>query len=503
MSRKESPVADLAALRQRLTSGIYPVMRRSRDSATARDREALARPWPDRYRAALHEIRSVPWDDRTGPAEAIRALCVRLRSERDLLLTVLLAPVAALGHIETLALSPHTRVVDSWIGAYWLAEAAADATACDLPAEAGFGVGEAGLLKPLACRLRFLVASEPMRSRGRDDAWWRRGGLDEVFGGSGLLGRALGEESWDVVASRCQEARQAWLDCLNAYQSYAYLSQATPAELEQELRWLVFQDGQPSRPLTVSGASLSQPASLNAADIALIEEITERHLLPRFDLRSVIALALYGDGRRSQVLRRVLALAALAAGSGVVAATALLWVHAATWVAAGCFLLIGAGVAAFGSRWAAPWLLRMPAAAAIGVIALVSFLPAGWLNVPLAGWSAATALAVAAFGYLVVELRNHGVSGRALTRSLAVAVIGAVQSLMVALIGMVAIAPAFAVKGQQLARVWSHPTYGHAGMVLLLAACWCLAVGVFSQILWDDRPITAPLAHVSWRSARP
>ena len=33
-----------------------------------------------------------------------------------------------------------------------------------------------------------------------------------------------------------------------------------------------------------------------------------------------------------------------------------------------------------------------------------------------------------------------------------------------------------------------------------LALGGCLAVGVFSQILWDDRPITAPLAHLSWRN---
>ena len=33
-----------------------------------------------------------------------------------------------------------------------------------------------------------------------------------------------------------------------------------------------------------------------------------------------------------------------------------------------------------------------------------------------------------------------------------------------------------------------------------IAALGCgLAAGVFSQILWDDRPITAPLAHLRWR----
>ena len=77
----------------------------------------------------------------------------------------------------------------------------------------------------------------------------------------------------------------------------------------------------------------------------------------------------------------------------------------------GCYLLIGLGVVGFGRDWAAPWLLRMPAAAAIGIIALISFLPGGWLYPPLHGWVAAAVLGGAAFGYLVVEVRNHGVAG--------------------------------------------------------------------------------------------
>jgi hypothetical protein len=73
---------------------------------------------------------------------------------------------------------------------------------------------------------------------------------------------------------------------------------------------------------------------------------------------------------------------------------------------------------------------------------------------------------------------------------------------MVSLLGLVVVAPAFVQNGQKLAAIWHHPSYRHAAMVLVLATAWCLAVGVFSQILWDDRPITAPLAHLSWRSGR-
>jgi len=153
------------------------------------------------------------------------------------------------------------------------------------------------------------------------------------------------------------------------------------------------------------------------------------------------------------------------------------------------------------AEWGLMWLLRMPAAAAVGVFALVTFLPGGWLKTPPGGWLAFAVLIGVSFGYLLVELRNDGVARRsAVRRALAVTAIGAVHALMVAMIGLVIVAPAVAAGGAQLnARVWTNPGYAHAGVVIALAAAWCLAAGVFSQILWDDRPITAPLAHLSWR----
>jgi hypothetical protein len=89
----------------------------------------------------------------------------------------------------------------------------------------------------------------------------------------------------------------------------------------------------------------------------------------------------------------------------------------------------------------------------------------------------------------------------ALYRSGGVVAVGDAHALLVSLIGLVAVAPGYVPAGSQLAALWRDPAgYRHGGMVLLLATAWCLAVGVFSQILWDDRPITAPLAHLSWRS---
>ncbi len=502
MRMKASSQPDLTGLRQRLRSGIDPVLRRNREpTAKSRDNDALAEPWPDNYRTALTLLRADRQLDPSVPAQAIASMAERLRHHRPLLITSLLSPVTVLDYLEQhLAPDQATAVVDSWIAAYWLAEAAWAAVGDGLPASAGFAAGEAELLRPLAARLWFLVGSEPMRARGDDDAWWARGGLDLDLSYSGLLSSTLGGDSWHHVAGACREARREWLDCLNGYQSHAYLSQASPAQIEQELAAVVFRDARRREPLGISQELLAYPAPLDQADRAVMGEVAERHMLPRFDLRGVAALALQGNGRPGRWARRVLALAVLAAGLGSVGFAAGLRSHGAALLAAVCYVFIGVGVVGFGRDWAAPWLLRLPAAAAIGIIALISFLPGGWLFRPLHGWVAAAALGGAAFSYLVVEVRNHGVAGLAVPRALAVLGVGAVHALMVSLVGLIAIAPAFDPHARGLAGMWDHPGYGHAGMVLLLATAWCLAVGVFSQVLWDDRPITAPLAHVSWRS---
>jgi hypothetical protein len=254
------------------------------------------------------------------------------------------------------------------------------------------------------------------------------------------------------------------------------------------------------RPLGVSVQPLAEPAQLNAEDAALIADVTERRLLPRFALTAVARLALLDDNRGRQVAGVVLAVCVVLAGLGSVACAADLLVYPAAWLAAACYALICGGVLALPSGWGSMWLLRMPAASTVGVIALIPLLAAGWPGQPPGGWLAAGALAAAALGYLLIEVRNHGAAPlAALRRALGVAVIGAAHAVMVSLIGLVAIAPVFAAPPGQLSRLWQHPGNGHAGLLLALAAAWCLAVGVFSQILWDDRPITATLAHLSWR----
>lgn len=497
------PGDGLAGLMARLRQGACCAAQRSRPADWEfRDEIAMANEWPVDAFAALAGIRDVPWANPEGPAQAIAALAAELRTAPALLATVLYSPATVLAQVLASISRPGTKgdpgLADAWIALCWIAEGAWDAVTRGLPAEAGYGAGDTELLRPLAARLRFLVLSEPMRWRGQDGAWWAWE-PDQVFGASGVLDRALGERSWGLVVGRCRESRRIWQQCLDAYQSQPLLSQARPAELEAELQALVFEQVRRA-PLVLSVRPLAEQAPATAEDKAVADEITERHLLPRFDVAGAAVLGLYDDSHRRRLARTAAAATAALTGLAAVACAGSLEIQAAVILAAACYVLIGTGVVAYGSAWAAPWLLRLPAAAAVGIIALVSVLPGGWLHTPPAGWLAALALIAAACGYLVVQARNHGVAGRSLWRAVGVAAFAGGHALMVSLIGLVVVAPAFILNGRDLSGIWHHPRYGHAGMVLLLATAWCLAVGVFSQILWDDRPITAPLAHLSWRS---
>jgi hypothetical protein len=520
MSDSSAAPVGLGEFRARLAGGVCPAARRSRPADWQfRDDEAMRGGWPGGTFGALSGIHDECWENGSRPDAVISNLAGQFRANRPLLLTALFSPARILDQLQRSFGTAPAAVVDAWIAMYWAAEAASKAVTGDLAVD--LMAGDAGVLRPLAARNRFLVSSEPMRWRGQDDdgTWWDLPEERELSG-SGLLGRAAGG-SWTVLVGRCQQARHEWLGCLDAYQSHLLLAQARSPELEQELRALAFRHpvfepevrswkGLSERaalllhqrgswdPLQLSVEPLADSAPMTADDYVVIDELTDQHLLPRFDLRAVIPLAAWADECGERIKRMVLGGLAGMAGLAAVGCAAALLVHQATWIAVGCYGLIATGVLRYGGRWAAPWLLRLPAAAGVGIFALISFVPAGWLDhAPPDGWAAATALVAAACGYLAVEARNHGVAGWALLRSLAVAAIGAVHALMVSLIGLVAVAPAF---GAGLGGLWHWPSYAHAGMVLLLASAWCLAVGVFSQILWDDRPITAPLAHLSWRS---
>jgi hypothetical protein len=497
-------MSGLAPFQARLLSGAHASITSTRRPDHDRlDDEALGRSWSRNDFAVLGSIRDEPWNPGDGPLTTISRLAKQMREQRGLLPAVIFSPAEVLGRLlqwsgTSLSAASDEGLVDSWIGMCWAAEAAWRAVTGEPACTVAYTTGDAALWRPVAARTRFLVLSEPMRWRAEPQGSWWRPEADQVFGVNGVLDRALGPESWNELAGRCREARREWQDCLDSYQSHPLLSQVKPGELEQELRTLVFRDGH-TEPLGVSVQPLSERAQLNAEDTALIADVVERHLLPRFALLAVARLALH-DGRTWQVTRVAVAVCVLLTGLGSMACAAALLIYPAVWLSAACYVLICGGVLVLPSGWGSMWLLRMPAASTVGVIALVSLLAGGWPGQPPGGWLAAGTLTTAAVGYLLIEVRNHGAAPwAALRRALGVAVIGAAHAAMVSLIGLVAIAPAFASLTGQLGDLWKHPGYGHACLLLALAAAWCLAVGVFSQILWEDRPITAALAHLSWR----
>jgi hypothetical protein len=507
MTSAEPAAGGLADLRARLRGGVYAAVAAGRPADFSfRDQEAF-RHWPGDLAGSLEHVRDDAWSRGGQPDEMITTLAGLMRNQRDLLAVVVFSPDLVLNRLLQSCGSSGQGPVDTWIGMCWVIEAAWSALRDDPPGTGGYTPAEAALLRPLAARVRFLVLSEPMRWRGKPGGTWWGWEPDQQFGGSGALDLTFGPGSWPVLAGRCQEARRDWRAFLDSYQSHPLLSQARPDELEQELRALVFRStqlrpgGLLAQPLGLSVAPLAEPSRLTTEDKALIADVAECHLLPRFAVAAVARLSLYDDDSPRRWEQILAATAVVLAGLTAVSLAAALLIRPAAVAAGVCYLLICAGVLRFPARWGAMWLLRMPAASAVGIIALVSLLPGAWIHTPLKGRLAVAALAGASFGYLLIEVRNHGAArGSAVLRALLVAVIGAVHALMVSLIGLVAVAPAFVANGAGLDRVWTRPTYGHAGMVLALAAAWCLAVGVFSQILWDDRPITAPLAHLSWRS---
>jgi hypothetical protein len=266
--------------------------------------------------------------------------------------------------------------------------------------------------------------------------------------------------------------------------------------IEHELSALLF--ARPRRRLLLSSTAYqSARTEPTADDQAIATTLVDRHLLPRMMIGTVARLSHRGKGSAWIPL-----LPAAAAG------TALLMVASgnfppAACTAVVCYALLGLGSWWYGGIWPHQWLLRLPATATVGMLALITLDPT-WTTKTYAPSLVWVILSAASFGYLLVEAGNHGVPrASAPWRALVVTTIAAVHAILVALIGLVLVAPSFVNNSESLRTLFTdHTQATHAGTVLALAAAWCLTVGVFSQILWDDRPITAALAHLRWHRER-
>jgi hypothetical protein len=508
----DTPSAERAAarawtgLRDRLVGGVLPSVNDERGpvrvSLDARELadSALAPP--------LALLRALWKDEATAPSKIARVITELTRilgARRPLLMAVLGSPGRLLDRIPELIGEPATEVADCWVALCWITEAAWKCVT-ELP---GGATTDRRLLGPLAARLRFLVLSEPFRHRGRDtDPWLATCRLSQ-FGHDGLFGKVFGDDSWHELVGRCREARWTWQEALDGFQSHPLLAMATSSGLEAELGLLVFRTGHAGWPLVVSRETLTLPGKITADDRAIADDMADRHLLPRFQLTRVAALALITSTRWRNNWRIPLMLPPCVSAATAITLAAHGHFRQAAWLALGTYLLIGLGALFAGRMFAAPWLLRLPAAATAGLLLLITLPPAWWAT-PNGGWGPPAALVAAALGYLIIEVRNHGAArGATIVRALGVGAAGALHSFLVCLAGLVLIAPAYVdtktKEHQPIVRISSRFTAADlAGSwyLLSLAASFCLAVGVFSQILWQDRPITAPLAHSRWRSGR-
>jgi hypothetical protein len=252
-------------------------------------------------------------------------------------------------------------------------------------------------------------------------------------------------------------------------------------------------------------------------DRAVWRRCVDDHLLTRFRVGSVWRLTwrmLPTSARRLTVTAGAL----FAIGFAILASS---WPWGSSWapghgdrftVASVAFLLGYAAVAAAAVRepsasW--PWMLRLPAAASVGLTALTAFTPTWWTAQPGTAlplrWVLAGGLVIAGLFYLLIEAANH-TRDRVLHLLGRVGIVlggGLVHAAAVSVVGLRWAVPLIADDGERL-DLWWAATGPPAGIVppellVAFATAWSFAFGVFAQILWDDRPVTAPLAHLRWR----
>jgi hypothetical protein len=237
-----------------------------------------------------------------------------------------------------------------------------------------------------------------------------------------------------------------------------------------------------------------------------------RLLLPRFALIRVWRIVCGSAGRVANGMTAGAVL--LCAAAAVLLAIGLIQ-HSSSLLTAAAILSVAwygllALTAAVYPPAAWPWLMRQPASAAVGMLGLAVIPPDWWHDdghtLRVAAW-AAVLLGGAGLGYLYLEASSHDVRGwRRAWRPAAVAGIGYLHATMVSVIGLRFLLPEFSPRPARppyLSCWWQTAGCGPdalpAWLLLLVAASWAFAAGVFLQIIWDDQPVTAPLAHVSWR----
>ncbi len=328
-----------------------------------------------------------------------------------------------------------------------------------------------------------------------------------------------------VNSSAALKYQKRWKEFLNNWESDSWLSEqyaTNPESYESDLLWLT--ETWPSRHWPNPPRSLFLGSSQDQRGIA--DDVAERFLelgnpwqaakslAPKepflFAWTAYVAFILAG---LTPVLLFLFGHSGLPFAGG--------FGNLARWSAAIEIIVLLAIVILVQRRYLPLIILRIPAACGVGATLLLTLTANWWVN--QRSWQLGAAFLFVAGAYLALEARQHGATRvKALGRGLGLALIGTLISavLSIAILGFVA--PRIADKGECLSGWWdSSPwqavplstTPGPAGAdscakslraseaaaparTLLLMTGWSLAFGLGAQILWDDRPVTAPLGRL-------
>lgn len=468
--------------------------------------------------------------------EAIEDIARLLREHLARLRAALYQPLTIISVLEGKAQGKKLGLNHQWFAWCWTSEAVWR-TLRPSPDEDGLALTntEVEVLLPVAARQRFLALSEPYR-----------GVRAKIrFVPADMASHIFGTGTQDILLGRTRQARWEWAELLGRHESLPALESAEASEIEAETDLLLFEFPGPKAggtfgshaptprkgtPLAINSKRLlasNRVTRYSTEDIGFASWIVGRHLLPRYRIFSSAHAAF----SLAECPRWGKFMAALTVGLAVLSSAGALispwWesVPFTEWstlsssaVLAGATYVVGLiGVVLHGRAWTLPWLLRVPAAATIGMFMVTTMHPSWWgaafaaggMDVPgreagpepvVGPMIVAALLATAAFAYLVTNVRNSGVGPfTSLARSALVWIIASVHALLIALLGLAWVVPVFSENGHLLREALTD--YPRAAVAALLqAGAWCLIAGVFSQILWDDRPLTAPLTHAHWRS---
>ncbi len=314
---------------------------------------------------------------------------------------------------------------------------------------------------------------------------------------SGLQAFTHSEDSVELGLV-CWGERREYLHVLLSHESSAYLTDGS--DIDNEVDHLLY-DGKTLRYLTIRDFDSTLVEQRN---IALFEQVVSELVLPRYRWWLALRVAYQTTRGRVRVGVAVLGVASCV----LFAASITLLAKGTTGRAiAGWISVISLGtllLAAFigGPLTMHALCLRLLASCAVGQAIVTAFLidndsfkATDRTSTEL--WAPPVALLLVIFLYLLLEARLHRVPpAAALRRVCWVLGLGSCYALTLGCVIVSLVLPGFRADDRWLGTQEGMPF----ASMLVTVSLMGLLVGLLTQVLWDDRPITAPLGRKRWNT---